>query len=471
VFYAISSLFKLPYFHRIWIFQELVLGMNVIMVYGGRIIPLYYLLSVYQWFRAVREINTLEERPDFVNDSVWTNLLRLDFTLIGSILYARRLALVREAHPGKIITASFLLSTSEASYQASSPKDYVYDFSGVTGICINPDYGESKAVAGVYCDFVKDWFSHCDEYAVAGCKPDPCILWFLFASGTGYNCREILDLPSSAPNFLGKATAKDLERNRIMFNNDYCADAGFFIQDGGHPRLEQSGLHCSMAAVDNLRHVGPPIDTDMRGLRRLLEWVIECIARSRINKPQRCHTFLAVLQVILCKVAKQTTSRSSRNTMRMLSMFWMVHSSSRIPDAMPLGTITASAIPQFLSKLRLEQMNQDGFPTTITLQAVEQDLRDVDRSIPMHECFSLLRFSEGFRICQTSDGYIGIFPPKAAVGDIVAVVEDCQTPILLRKTAAYYNHVGTCFVAGLMDGEAAGLVHFGEKMVEDITIT
>jgi hypothetical protein len=68
------------------------------------------------------------------------------------------------------------------------------------------------------------------------------------------------------------------------------------------------------------------------------------------------------------------------------------------------------------------------------------------------------------------EGYIGIFPPNVAERDIVAAVQGFWDPVLLRKAGANYNHVGTCNVAGLMNGEAAELVESGEKEVQEIII-
>ena len=70
---------------------------------------------------------------------------------------------------------------------------------------------------------------------------------------------------------------------------------------------------------------------------------------------------------------------------------------------------------------------------------------------------SLITLLSGFRrtIFHTSDGLIGVGPPGTAVDDQVCVVHGCPLPILLRPTTVgdQWQHVGTCYVLGLPDGE------------------
>ncbi len=55
---------------------------------------------------------------------------------------------------------------------------------------------------------------------------------------------------------------------------------------------------------------------------------------------------------------------------------------------------------------------------------------------------------------ETSDGLLGLGPRAMQNGDCVAVLSGCSMPVVLRKIGSYYLHVGSCFVLGLMNGEA-----------------
>lgn len=56
---------------------------------------------------------------------------------------------------------------------------------------------------------------------------------------------------------------------------------------------------------------------------------------------------------------------------------------------------------------------------------------------------------------KTSEGYIGLAPKNAQLGDLICVLLGCDTPMLLRPTSySRYQVVGSCFIHGLMNGEA-----------------
>lgn len=124
-----------------------------------------------------------------------------------------------------------------------------------------------------------------------------------------------------------------------------------------------------------------------------------------------------------------------------------------------------------LGLLSTERPLQDGILSTITPQAIHEFGSQGTATEPaLFRTWFNFGDSTGSRICQTREGYIGIFPPKVAEGDIVAAIQDFWDPVLLRKTGANYNNVGTSNVAGLINGEAADLVESGEKEVQEIVI-
>lgn len=59
---------------------------------------------------------------------------------------------------------------------------------------------------------------------------------------------------------------------------------------------------------------------------------------------------------------------------------------------------------------------------------------------------------------QTHEGYIGLAPANTRVGDVIAVLLGCSTPLVLRSSAdrgpGYFTVVGECFVHGLNDAVA-----------------
>jgi len=62
--------------------------------------------------------------------------------------------------------------------------------------------------------------------------------------------------------------------------------------------------------------------------------------------------------------------------------------------------------------------------------------------------------SRGRSFFTTSKGYMGTGPPFAKKADVVCVFEGARVPFLLRKHEMGYFLVGEAFILGLMDGEA-----------------
>lgn len=51
-------------------------------------------------------------------------------------------------------------------------------------------------------------------------------------------------------------------------------------------------------------------------------------------------------------------------------------------------------------------------------------------------------------------GYLGWGPPGMRTGDLVCILFGCDMPVILRKVGDHYLNIGTCFVLGIMDGQA-----------------
>jgi hypothetical protein len=71
----------------------------------------------------------------------------------------------------------------------------------------------------------------------------------------------------------------------------------------------------------------------------------------------------------------------------------------------------------------------------------------------------------------THSGYLGLLN-DARPGDKIVVVAGCEVPILLRrnKDNDAFVIVGTCFILGLMDGEAMQRVREEEAKVDLLKI-
>jgi hypothetical protein len=70
----------------------------------------------------------------------------------------------------------------------------------------------------------------------------------------------------------------------------------------------------------------------------------------------------------------------------------------------------------------------------------------------------------------TRKGFLGYAPEGIRERDLVCVLESCGVPVLLRKIDGFYHFVSTCFVLGLLDGEAAVMLKRGKASLQDFNI-
>lgn len=62
------------------------------------------------------------------------------------------------------------------------------------------------------------------------------------------------------------------------------------------------------------------------------------------------------------------------------------------------------------------------------------------------------------QICTTSHGYLCLVPARTTKDDFVAILAGLDMPIILRPIGKYYELLGSCYVHGLMEGQAYFLI-------------
>jgi hypothetical protein len=67
------------------------------------------------------------------------------------------------------------------------------------------------------------------------------------------------------------------------------------------------------------------------------------------------------------------------------------------------------------------------------------------------------------RLATTKLGYLCLAPFDTQLGDVIAILYDCHAPVVLREEGDHYKFIGTCYVHGIMQGEASEVVVPGSK--------
>jgi hypothetical protein len=96
---------------------------------------------------------------------------------------------------------------------------------------------------------------------------------------------------------------------------------------------------------------------------------------------------------------------------------------------------------------------------TTTSNAHTKSLGDYDQAI--------FAASHNRRFFTTQGGHVGVGPKVGESGDVVVILYGSRAPCVLRRRGEHYKFLGTCYVDGIMDGEAVHQ-HRAEGRVDEL---
>jgi hypothetical protein len=472
--------YNIPYWTRVWILQELVLARDVIFLCETRALPLHVVEEVQQWTTLVQKSHTIDGKPDGINATDWIFVMTAKEPELLRIYRGRRFSprcRTGGKKPPTFPSSSAIMSFAHC-FQATNPKDYVYGFAGISGLDAHADYAAQKTVADVYRDYIVQWldmrpgpFWDCED--VDGIKYLEDSLWFLRHAGIGYNWNSIEGLPSWAPNFVGAHEDKS-------YHDD--APGGFYGKSGRgvfasckEPVVVRGSiLYCPGIKVDRMVSKGPLVtgDGEEEGYMEMLVWISQYITAPVVHPHTNRYKLLDVLQALLRTVwhNNQPSPEKFLPLTMLLYVSYLIESKEDLTEkdahSFGIGGAAKTTFKSYCEQIELKR---------ICKSALDIDPSSMDSPMvfftDMHRNFLFqLQPIHGFRLGLTSDGYIGVFPPRMQEDDIVCVLKHSSVPVLLRQVADHYEHVGTCFVPGLMNGEAARNLFQGRTSIETLEI-
>jgi heterokaryon incompatibility protein (HET) len=451
------SLFDIPYWRRVWIFQESALAKTMILCAG--IIALYYEKVELVWFRmqALRasiQIGTTK-RPAYVHNSVW-EFLSSDFNtwrtiqrINGGKIRACRLAL-SEQDPMDT-AAGWMLSLTGRSYLATDPRDHIYGLLALTNIDIVPDYSPEKSVGEVYRDYVDallrtydlDW----ETFGVATNR-----LSFLYYAGIGI-FDNVLSLPSWAPNY-----QEDSQKGLTGFWISAGADSGVFHDSISAPMVKELILVVTGVNIDSISRVenAPHEDTWFDG--SMLGYFKDFVTRNPMYVGG-----IPPLQAILRAIKLDSTCEVNEGLVlyayNMLQFFLAVDQLNLKTHLEELGIGTGKefdtnfpdcVFPDF-------KTSKGGWWKNFLAEPTDSS-NEYRTELRFTVISDLTWLRKRWRFCETTTGYFGLAPLNTRPGDLVCIIDGCHTPVIMRKKEDQYLFVGCCFIVGLMTGEAKQLV-------------
>jgi hypothetical protein len=475
---ALERLLNIPYWRRAWILQELVLSREVLFLCGQETLPLMALVLFQNWRTGCRQVylDARSSRPDYLDKDLWRQITTIGYDtdpVIGVIMVLKLSLSFRkklgDSPVDRGVTMMFfdkqirLQSSLGTCYQATNAKDHVYAFLGILGCYITVDYSPAKSVAGVYRDWIEAMLC-CPHFKLPGTL---CKLSFLDRAGIGYFRESIPDLPSWVPNFSGRKdethVAPDLFWGRPELR--FKRASSKYIRNG-------SRLYCPSILFDDITHVSPRIDhgedyPDAGWAKWSLDSILRCpyegptsqhkifgLAECLVNNSKR---FTDLPMPIYCQPGSvEAMLKNHRQLMeQILNQRGFVEGKDKDDLNGPIfDTFRRCEVRPLLSillrtwKKKYPYHDVGWYPEMLAFKDLskcvfeEEELLDdsLTRDWP-----TAIAFASGLCLAETSDGCIGLCPPRVQLGDVVAMLQGCTNPVVLRKIGHHYNIVGVSY--------------------------
>lgn len=443
---SLGAFFDNPYWSRVWIFQEIVLASRLLFVHGSTTLPLEYLELVCLYLTGIRSIEAKPEYQHFMDPEIFSALtggMLLLIRAMAPIGKARKAMLSRTTNEIKALKgddAFHALIGVSMTRKCSDPRDYIYGVIGLTNYRIIPDY--SKDFLSVLTDLV------------CAILEENKNLQFLAYSGTSIFLSGTENVPSWAPNL--QVYSKHPRGALISTGNASC---GIF-RTTDKPFLLDSALFATAVIGPTVSQVHPPLIWDPTlsctsdtWMEDITDFVFDFVARNPLYV-SGIHPVNAFFQVMKAKKSNQQEFLSQACILlAILSLNPDCNSRLRLPQDCDFKKVLVDIFcdSRDTSTIELPRINSTRVEGSDLM--VELETKQISH-----------------RLIETDDGYLGLAPKGTLPGDKIVILKDCPVPMVLRKVANYYLNIGSCFIAGLMEGEAAAWVANKRATVEQISI-
>jgi len=439
---SLIKLLKLPWFHRVWVVQEVAQAQRLRVLVGGKFFDWENFLSVIQAFSDPALALLLQEDADF-SDS---------HSAIDGMRHALQMAHFRRIAQRKTLLTLTSYLEMTIGFKSTDPRDRVYALLGLVNqdLGLVPDY--KNTVEHVYCDIARLLVTNFGEP-----------FFILSFAGTGYG-RNLTKMPSWVPDWSvtrnGQPTLGHTGNNPGKTIYYHAGDAAQFqvYLRAARSNLSPRSMHLSGAFVDIIVYIGQVPDEittvwdaksnpwlDYLHKRLIIHRDAQRIARLNQSDvyPTGCSSHEAFWRTLIGDTVGQTRPAPLEYGLHCEEWERMTQ------DAIDAWARGAIALGRFI---------KEGIDVEFEPPLLFKADKDADRK-RCHNYASwttaAARYSYSRRFCVTSEGYFGLFPPGTRLGDQVWVILGAQTPFLCRSLGFpnAWELVGECYVHGIMDGE------------------
>jgi hypothetical protein len=450
----IVDMLNLPWFHRTWPIQELVLASTAVMRYGDQQLP---------WSKF---IVSLEELQDTEHRSPCVPNLRSNPASYfdDTKCYRSLISLVQGSYHNRTISAVLGFARPELS---TKPDDKVYDLYGIF------DHLQIKELPTV--DYARPVHETYTKIAIAAIISERSL------SILNHVClpQLISNLPSWVPDWSNTAYFRQI---RVANSRASGSSTPSYFFTGGQ-------LSVDAIIIDSIQHIAPSTSIAMANFRRGYN--------ARMNVREIDKRYKGVLELV--RTLKEWIKLSEKldveypTGMTSRKAFYTVLVQNAFLGALALLKnklytkmdewlhIMTATDPIDLQNLRERVKDVPEYNATLAdysrLFGVSSDMETWPKELQIRLFLRLVSpevalvqheiFLNSYHktLIVTREGYIGTCPRWAEVGDQVALIAGLQTPFIIRKDGESHRLIGPAYVEGYMEGE-----RWDEEKVGSITL-
>lgn len=436
---AVEQLFStgLPYWERVWTFQELLLATSAVLVYGGQKCRFADACELQQFFHAF-DADAAGGRPAAMAPDIWAFAAAAStvdaFLNVTVVRLAATLHKSGAAPPMSRLTAFALATRFRRSWD---PRDKIYGLLAAAGVAMPVEY--NSPVAAVY-NAVADQVLSSDVELLDS---------MLENAG---RCMQTTTYPGL------RSWATEWDTNSVSFMQAGGLQACDGIPDFPPAYGVSAGcLTCSCIVVDEVAACRPP-STD---LGEALAFIFGCDVAELPRSATRTGELYATGEPLFDAAARLWIRDN-------LAPFFVYSRDG--PAHRRFGHITSHFASLLADPRRSE--TADAFGTTMLGPAAATAMSADENSITaqmLRQGSNYVKRSAVFRTAR-GGGLLGLAAcvqrgrraDTVRPGDLVCLVAGCHYPVVARRVGGgdddAFELMGPCWVLGLMAGEAAEIV-------------
>ncbi|KAK5655603.1 hypothetical protein OQA88_5534 [Cercophora sp. LCS_1] len=494
-----------PYWTRVWILQEVVLGderLSLLSVDSTctweMVSSVAMCFSIYTesaWGQPAEQFRIPEPARGYLK---LHGLVYWEPIVFCATLQGREFMVAsdRTLAEGALLTdrlaracVAATQSTHTPNFSTGSP--WTWALEAALDGCISPDYASATA-ADVCIQFVSGFLSALKGTTRTEFGLDHP-LRFLYSAGVGHIGYDE-SMPTWVPNFPQEYGKMHVVERRRMLRH---ADRGIFPDDSHYAHITGKSLRVDGIVVQRIQCIEAPFKDTLenwrtRGRKGLLRSLLVPIRAYRLRFPTYA-TGTPVLQAFFHLLTHGIFAETTKTSIEMA--FWLFLA---LLDCDPDGSTTplyflgypanwsiikrgyplrlcasfkdleAFFVEQFFPGTQLREFGLEHMVADAWNKGFEEYIKEADT--PTGHFTSWFLDFDSFRMVRTASGFLGWGPGGTEEGDLVCVLKDCGFPVILRRVESHYIFVGAAFVLGLMGGEARRFAEDGTAVVEAFEI-